>query len=99
MPLLRYLQGCNGQMLAVPQFSVTCSLVNKGPPPSMGTSTDYLKLLLFFLMLNDLSATLHPCLPFSESLAKVSPLLGEFSLIPHDCLEWLGYVWEETIKK
>lgn len=77
MPLLRYLQGCNGQMLAVPQFTVTHSLVNKGPPPSMGTSTDYLKLLLFFLLLNDLFASLSSL--FRIFGQGVSPFRGVFT--------------------
>lgn len=91
----RCLQGLSGQILAVPQLIVTHSLVREFLRPGIRTGTDYLKLVLCFLLFNGPSAFAS----FSfQALTKVSPLKGEFLPVPHDCLEWLGYVRKEAIK-
>ena len=70
----RCLQWCSGQILAVPQLIVTCGLVREFLCPGMRADTTYLKVLLCFLLLNDLSATFASS--SFQSLTKVSPLLG-----------------------
>lgn len=68
----RCLQGLSGQILAVPQLIVTHGLVREFLRPGIRTGTDYLKLVLCFLLFNDLSATFAS---FSfQALTKVSPL-------------------------